>query len=198
MTDDIYEHLSYDNAVVRTIADVAPELKSRVLTVNGVSKAYAMSGWRIGFGGGPSWLISAMSKLQSQVTSNPSTVSQRAAIAALETRSEDLAAYRAVFRARREKMVAAVSAAPHLKCHTPRGAFYVFADCSAALGRTSPGGRHIETDAGLAMYLLEEHDLAVVPGSAFGMGDHLRLSYSVDEAEIDRAAVRLADAMSAL
>ncbi|MEM7776451.1 MAG: pyridoxal phosphate-dependent aminotransferase [Pseudomonadota bacterium] len=198
MTDDIYEHLVYDNAVVHTFAAIAPELKSRVLTINGVSKAFAMSGWRIGYGAGPVWLIKAMAKLQSQMTSNPTTVSQRAAIAALDGDPSGQDAYRATFKARRDKMAAIISATKFLDCHVPRGAFYVFADCNAALGRRTPDGKTLETDSDLTHYLLEQAGLAVVPGSAFGMGGYLRFSYAIDEAEIDRCAERLDKAMQLL
>lgn len=198
LTDDIYEHLSYDNAVVQTLAAVAPELKPRILTVNGVSKAYAMSGWRIGFAGGPAWLIKAMGKLQSQVTSNPAAISQRAAMAALDGSLEEIAKYRDKFRSRRDMMIAAVRPVPHLRFSTPRGAFYIFADCTDAIGLRSPSGTVVTDDIALSEYLLDEYGLAVVPGSAFGMKNHIRLSYSVSSEIIETAGKRLNSAMSAL
>lgn len=198
LTDDIYEHLSYDNSVVQTLATVAPELKSRILTVNGVSKAYAMSGWRIGFGGGPVWLIKAMAKLQSQATSNPAAIAQRAAMAALDGPPEAIARYRDNFKARRDLMVSEVRPVRHLRFSVPRGAFYIFADCSDAIGLKSHSGTTITDDLALSEYLLDQHGLAVVPGSAFGMSDHLRLSYSVSSDIIEKAGKRLATAMAAL
>jgi aspartate aminotransferase len=198
ISDDIYEHLVYDNAAAETIASVAPDLKSRTLTVNGMSKAFAMSGWRLGYGAGPAWLIAEMAKLQSQVTSNASTVSQRAAIAALTNNAAEQSAYVARFKSRRDRMLSALKDVPRIKYRTPRGAFYVFANCEAAIGCTTPDGLRLEDDGMLAEWLLEAHGIALVPGSAFGMPNFLRLSYSVDEALIDEAGARLTTAFASL
>lgn len=198
ISDDIYEHLVYDNATAQTIASVAPDLQSRTLTVNGLSKAFAMSGWRLGYGAGPTWLISEMTKLQSQITSNPSTVSQRAAIAALNGDDAEQSAYVARFKMRRDRMLTVLKDVPRLRYRIPRGAFYVFANCEAAVGCTTPGGHQLLDDGMIAEWLLEAHGIAVVPGQAFGMPNYLRLSYSVDEALIDEAGARLAQAFGSL
>lgn len=198
MTDDIYEHLIYDNAVVTAFGAVAPELLDRTLTVNGVSKAYCMTGWRIGFAGGPSELLSAMRKLQSQETSNPNVIAQHATVAALDGPKDFMVPNGERFRQRRDLVVSRLQSFPGLKCRTPRGAFYAFADCSALIGRRPPGGTPIESDVAFCEYLLAEHHVALVPGTAFGMPDHFRLSYATSEDELVRACDRIGKAVSAL
>jgi len=182
LTDDIYEHLVYDDFKFATMAQVAPDLYDRTLTMNGVSKAYAMTGWRIGYGGGPDWLIAAMRKYGGQTTSNPSSVSQWAAVAALNGPQDFLDGWRTAYVRRRDMMVSRLNAMKGLSCQTPPGAFYVFVDCTQAA----------DDDAALAMSLLQEQGVATVPGSAFHAPGHLRLSYAASDAELTEACDRLA------
>ena len=198
LTDDIYEHLIYDNAVFHTIAGLEPKLFERTLTMNGMSKAYCMTGWRIGFAGGPAPLIRAMSKLQTQCTSSPNSIAQWAAAEALKGPKTFLEANRRTFQARRDRLVGRLQAIPGLACPTPKGAFYAFPDCSGVLGKATPAGKTIESDADFAAYLLDHHDLALVPGSAFGMGPYLRISYAAADAVLETACDRLAAACEAL
>ncbi|MGI9522720.1 MAG: pyridoxal phosphate-dependent aminotransferase [Hyphomicrobiaceae bacterium] len=198
LTDDIYEHLVYDNAVVTAFAAIAPELADRVLTVNGLSKGYCMTGWRIGFAGGPAALIDEMRKLQSQSTSNPNTVAQHAAVAALDGPKDFMPPNRARFKARRDMVVRRINNMPRLNCRTPRGAFYAFADCSGAIGGKTPSGQTIKSDGELSEYLLDKHHIALVPGSAFGMPGHLRISYATSDDVLARACDRIEAAMNML
>ena len=181
LSDDIYEHLVYDDFTFATMAEVAPDLFDRTLTMNGVSKAYAMTGWRIGYGGGPEWLIAAMRKYMGQTTSNPASVSQWAAVAALNGDQGFLDGWRATYAARRDSVVARLNAMPGVSCLVPPGAFYAFADISA---RT-------DDDAGFALRLLEETGVASVPGSAFHAPGHIRLSYAASLTELDAAMDRI-------
>jgi aspartate aminotransferase len=197
MADDIYEHLRY-GAAFATLAEVAPELRDRTLTVNGVSKAYSMTGWRIGYAGGPAWLIAAMQTLQSQSTSNPSSISQAAAVAALEGDRAFMAPWIAELEARRDIVVAAVNTAAHLRCGTPEGAFYVFADCRAVVGLTTPRGQSIANDFEFATYLLEEAHVAVVHGGAFGAPGYFRIAYAIDRPILHEACERLVAACARL
>lgn len=187
LSDDIYEHLIFDDRMFYTIAQVEPKLAERTLTMNGVSKAYAMTGWRIGFGTGPRWLIDAMEKLQGQQTSGACSISQHAALAALNGPKDFIQESRAAFERRRDFMVALLNETPGLKCEIPAGAFYAFADCSALIGKVSPKGRGIFTDEDLALALLEEANVAVVQGSAFGLDGHIRIAYALDNRSL-RAA----------
>lgn len=180
LSDDIYEHLTFDGAAFFTIAQVEPRLKARTLTMNGVSKAYAMTGWRIGFGTGPRWLLDAMEKLQGQQTSGASSISQHAALAALRGPQDFIAESKAVFEARRDRMVALLNDTPGLHCDVPGGAFYAFASCEGLLGKTTPAGTRLRTDEDVALALLEEADVAVVQGSAFGLGPYLRIAYALE------------------
>ena len=198
MTDDMYEHVWYADTPFATIAQVAPDLYDRVLTVNGCSKAYAMTGWRIGFAGGPAWLIKAMAKLQSQSTSNPCSISQAAAVAALSGDQSFLRARNDAFRRRRDLVVSMLNAAPGLHCPTPEGAFYVYPDASGCLGKTAPSGRRIENDADLIDYLLDEARVAAVPGVAFGLSPAFRVSYATSEAVLTEACTRIQGACSVL
>ena len=173
MTDDIYEHLVYDGFVFKTVAQVEPALKPRTLTCNGVSKAFAMTGWRIGYAGGPKDLIKAMAKVQSQSTSNPCSVSQAASVAALEGDLGFLRERNAVYKERRDLVVESLNAAPGLRCHRPEGAFYVYPSCAGTIGRrTGKGGVRLESSEDFARALLEEEGVAVVHGSAFGLDPH--------------------------
>lgn len=192
LSDDIYEHLAYDGFDFTTIAQVAPQLKARTLVVNGVSKAYAMTGWRLGYGAGPEALIRAMAVIQSQSTSNPSTISQWAALAALEGPQDFLPEFRAAFARRRDMVVASLDAIPGISCPTPQGAFYVYPDISGLIGHTSAGGHRIETDEDFANALLEEQGVAVVFGAAFGVSPHFRVSYAASEAVLQDACARIA------
>jgi aspartate aminotransferase len=187
LCDDIYEHLIFDGARFWTLAQVQPVLRERVLTMNGVSKGYAMTGWRIGFATGPSWLIQAMEKLQGQQTSGACTIAQHAALAALEGPQDFVRTSRAAFERRRDLLVSGLNAASGLSCSTPQGAFYAFASCEDLLGKTSAGGTELVTDVDVTNALLEEAHVAVVPGSAFGLAPFVRISYALDDSALLRA-----------
>lgn len=187
LSDDIYEHLIFDDRTFYTIAQVEPKLAERTLTMNGVSKAYAMTGWRIGFATGPRWLIDAMEKLQGQQTSGACSISQHAALAALNGPKDFIQESRAVFERRRDFMVALLNETPGLKCEIPAGAFYAFADCSVLIGKVSPEGRGIFTDEDLALALLDEANVAVVQGSAFGLDGYIRIAYALDDKSLRTA-----------
>jgi aspartate aminotransferase len=191
MTDDMYEHLTYDGFEFCTIAQVEPRLKDRVLTVNGVSKTYAMTGWRVGFCGGPKPLIAAMVNMQSQISSGISTVGQAAAVAALDGPQELIAERAAIYKQRRDMVVEMLNAAPGIVCHKPEGAFYVFPNVAGCLGKTSAGGRRIATDADFALALLQEKHVAVVQGAAYGMSPYIRISYATDTESLREACTRI-------
>jgi aspartate aminotransferase len=191
MTDDMYEHLIYDGFEFCTIADVEPGLKDRTLTVNGASKTYAMTGWRIGFCGGPKALIKGMMNMQGQATAGVSTISQAAVAAALDG-PQDLVRERAEeYRQRRDLVVEMLNAAPGISCHKPEGAFYVFPNIAGCIGKTSKGGRKIETDTDFAMALLEEKYVATVQGTAYGMSPYLRISYATNTENLREACGRI-------
>lgn len=191
MTDDMYEHLVYDGFEFCTIAEVEPRLKPRTLTVNGASKTYAMTGWRIGFCGGPKDLIAAMFNMQGQATSGVSSIGQAAAAAALDG-PQDLVRDRAAeYRERRNLVVDMLNQAPGIACHRPEGAFYVFPNIAGCLGKTSKGGAKIETDTDFAMALLSEAHVAVVQGAAYGMSPYIRISYATDMASLREACGRI-------
>jgi aspartate aminotransferase len=198
LADDMYEHIVYDGFRFVTPASLAPDLNDRTLTVNGVSKAYAMTGWRIGYAGGPQALIKAMAVVQSQSTSCPSSVSQAAAVAALNGDQAIVRERCRSFEARRDLVVAALNAIPGLDCRKPEGAFYTFADCAGVLGRTAPDGRLIDSDSSFAAYLLDQVDVAVVPGSAFGLAPFFRISYATSTRELEEACRRIATACASL
>jgi aspartate aminotransferase len=191
MTDDMYEHLTYDGFEFCTIAEVEPRLRDRVLTVNGVSKTYAMTGWRVGFCGGPKPLIAAMVNMQSQISSGISTVGQAAAAAALDGPQDLVAERAAVYKQRRDMVVDALNASPGIVCHKPEGAFYVFPNVAGCLGKTSKGGRRIATDTDFALALLEENHVAVVQGAAYGMSPYIRISYATDTESLRTACARI-------
>ena len=190
LSDDMYEHLVYD-APHATMAAVVPALADRVLTVSGVSKTYAMTGWRIGFGAGPRELIRAMVNMQGQATAGVSTVGQAAAAAALDGPQEGIAAQVASYRRRRDLVVDALNRASGIACHRPQGAFYVYPSVAGCLGTVSPGGARIETDEDFALALLAEQHVAVVHGEAFGMSPYLRISYATDAASLAEAMARI-------
>jgi aspartate aminotransferase len=191
MTDDMYEHLVYDEFRFTTPAQIEPRLKSRTLTVNGVSKAYAMTGWRIGFAGGPKELIRGMGVIQSQSTSNPSSVSQAAAVAALNGDMGFLPERNEVYRQRRDLVVDMLNEADGLRCHRPEGAFYVYPSCAGAIGRLTPAGTEIRTSEDFARALLEEEGVAVVHGSAFGLDPYFRISYATSTEALEEACRRI-------
>ncbi|MEP3890700.1 MAG: pyridoxal phosphate-dependent aminotransferase [Hellea sp.] len=191
LTDDIYEHLVYDGFKFATMAQVEPALYDRTLTMNGLSKAYAMTGWRIGYGGGPEWLVKAMAKVMSQSTSNPSSISQWAGVTALNGPHDFIATRNTAFAARRNAVVAALNEAEGLSCATPDGAFYVYPDCRELLGKTSPKGHKIENDTDFAAALLKESHVAVVPGGAFHGSPNFRISYATSMTQLDEACARI-------
>ncbi|WP_027283509.1 pyridoxal phosphate-dependent aminotransferase [Rubritepida flocculans] len=191
MTDDMYEHLVYDGFEFCTIAQVEPRLRDRTLTVNGVSKTYAMTGWRIGFCGGPRDLIKAMFNMQGQATSGVSTVGQAAAAAALDGPQDLVRARAAEYRARRDFVVEELNKAPGIACHKPEGAFYVFPNIAACLGKTTRGGARIESDSDFALALLEEAHVGVVQGAAYGMSPYIRISYATSMEELREAMRRI-------
>lgn len=191
MTDDMYEHLVYDDYTFATIAEVEPRLYARTLTMNGVSKAYAMTGWRIGYAAGPEALIAAMRKVASQTTSNPCSVSQWAAVEALNGDHSFLQERNAAFKRRRDLVLAAINDADGLVAPKPEGAFYVFADCAALIGKTAPDGSEIRTDTDFCAALLEAEAVAVVPGVAFGQAPGFRISYATDDESLIEAGKRI-------
>ena len=191
MTDDMYEHLAYGDFAFCTPAQVEPTLYERTLTVNGVSKAYAMTGWRIGYAGGPVELIKAMRKVQSQSTSNPCSISQWAAIEALNGKQDFLAPNNEVFVRRRDLVVRMLNEAPGITCPKPEGAFYVYPSIADCLGKTSASGRVIDTDETFATTLLEDTGVAVVFGAAFGLSPHFRVSYATSDAALEEACKRI-------
>ncbi|PRY95678.1 aspartate aminotransferase [Hasllibacter halocynthiae] len=191
LSDDMYEHLVYDGFAFRTPAAVAPALRDRTLTVNGVSKAYCMTGWRIGYAGGPETLVAAMRKLQSQSTSNPCSVSQWAALAALEGPQDFLAEHNRAFVRRRDMAVRALNAIPGVACPVPDGAFYVYPTIHGLIGRTSPAGAAITDDEAFATALLDEEGVAVVHGAAFGLSPAFRISYALADEALGEALARM-------
>ncbi len=193
LTDDIYEVLVYDGGSFATIAGVEPRLRERTLTMNGVSKSHAMTGWRIGYCTGPRPLLGAMLKLQSQSTTNPSSISQWAAVEALNGPQDFLKDWREVFQGRRDLVVRGLNANTGLDCLTPEGAFYVFPSVKRLLGRTSGGGRVLNTDEDFVLALLAETGVALVHGTAFGLAGHMRLSYAASNAQLEDAVGRIQD-----
>lgn len=191
LSDDIYEHLIFDGAAFHTMAQVEPRLRARTLTMNGVSKAYAMTGWRIGYATGPRWLIEAMEKLQGQQTSGACSISQHAALAALTGPQDFIRKSRSVFEARRDMMVQMLNDTPGLQCENPGGAFYAFASCEALIGRTTAAGTMLSTDEDVAYALLDEAGVAVVHGSAFGLGPYIRIAYALDNESLRQACAAI-------
>ncbi|MBL4603979.1 MAG: pyridoxal phosphate-dependent aminotransferase [Emcibacteraceae bacterium] len=198
LADDIYEHIIYDGFEFHTPAAVEPKLQGRTLTMNGMAKAYAMTGWRIGYAGGPVGLINAMRKVQSQSTSNPCSISQAASIAALNGPQEYIKERGAEFQKRRDMVVAMVNDVPGLTCPTPEGAFYVYPSCAGLIGKKTPEGKVIETDLDVSTYLLESVGVAVVHGEAFGLSPHFRISYATSEDVRIEACGRIKKACEAL
>lgn len=198
MTDDMYELLVYDNFKFVTPAQVEPKLYDRTLTLNGVSKAYCMTGWRVGYAAGPIDLIRAMNKVQSQSTTHTSSISQAAALAALNGPREFLAQNLVAFKKRRNLIVDMLNGVPGLTCYKPEGAFYVYPGCGGVIGKTTPKGEIIATDSEFAAYLLEQEGIAVVHGEAFGMSPFFRISYAIATDALKEAGVRIHRACEAL
>jgi aspartate aminotransferase len=191
LSDDMYEHIIHDDIGFHTIAQVEPGLKDRTLTVSGASKTYAMTGWRVGFCGGPRALIKAMTNMQSQTTNGIATVAQAATIAALDGPQEGVAERARIYRERRDLVVEMLNAIPELKCHKPEGAFYVYPSVAGCLGKTTAGGKRLETDEDVAMALLEEQHVATVSGTAYSMSPYIRLSYATDTETLREACTRI-------
>ena len=198
MSDDIYEHVIYDDFEFTTIAQVEPGLKDRTLTLNGVSKAYCMTGWRVGYAGGPKELIGAMTNIQSQSTTHTSSVSQGAAVAALSGTQDFIADNNRVFKERRDLVVSMLNQATGLSCPTPEGAFYVYPSCAGTLGKKTPDGKVIETDEDFVTYMLESEGVAAVQGAAFGLSPHFRVSYATATDLLEDACQRIQRACAAL
>jgi aspartate aminotransferase len=198
LTDDIYEHIRYDDEPYATFAQANPDLPERTLTVNGVSKTFAMTGWRLGYGAGPRPLIRAMATLQSQNSGNPAAVSQAAALAALRGPMDFFDAWRAEYRRRRDLVVARLNGHGGLTCPTPRGAFYAYPSCAAHLGKVTPAGKHIRDDGDFVMYLLDEFQVATVQGSAYGLSPAFRISFASSVTILEKACSRILAACQAL
>ena len=191
LTDDMYEHLLYDGMTFYTPVQVEPSLYDRTLTLNGFSKAYCMTGWRLGYGAGPEMLIKAMSKLQSQSTSNPCSITQYAGVAALNGPQDFIPIHNKSFMERRDLVVSMLNQATGIKCPKPQGAFYVYPSCDGAIGKTSRTGRKIATDEDFVTALLEEEGVAVVHGAAFAMSPCFRISYATDTASLEESCRRI-------
>ena len=198
LTDDIYEHVVYDGFRFTTPAQLEPRLYERTLTLNGCSKAYCMTGWRVGYGAGPKPLIAAMNMIQSQSTTHTSSISQAAAVAALNGPQDFIAANNAVFKERRDLVVGMLNQAAGLECARPEGAFYVYPSCAGAIGRTTPDGKTIATDDDFVTWLLEAEGVACVQGSAFGLSPYFRISYATSTALLEEACRRIQRACAAL
>jgi aspartate aminotransferase len=198
MTDDMYEHLLYDGHEFCTPAQVEPKLYDRTLTVNGVSKTYAMTGWRIGYAGGPKHLIKAMAKMQGQATANPSSVSQAAAVEALNGPQDGVRERAEQFRMRRDRVVELLNRMPGIVCPKPEGAFYVFPSCAGVIGKRTPDGNVIATDEDFVRYLLDAEGVAVVHGAAYGMSPFFRVSFATSMEKLEQACARIHRACAAL
>ncbi len=191
LTDDMYEHLVYGDFTFVTPAQVEPALYERTLTMNGVSKSYAMTGWRIGYAAGPQQLMNAMDLVQGQQTSGTSAISQWAAVEALDGTQEHIPVFKKAFERRRDLVVSMLNQTRGLKCPVPEGAFYVYPDCSALIGKTMPNGKKVETDEDLVMGLLEAEAVAAVHGSSFGLGPNFRISYATSDEKLEEACRRI-------
>ncbi|WP_039762097.1 aminotransferase class I/II-fold pyridoxal phosphate-dependent enzyme, partial [Bartonella queenslandensis] len=191
LSDDIYEHLTYGDFTFVTPAQVEPALYERTLTMNGVSKAYAMTGWRIGYAGGPQELIKAMDTIQGQQTSGTSVISQWAAVEALNGPQDFITKNKSIFQARRDLVVSMLNQIPGIHCPTPEGAFYVYPSCAELIGKKTPNGQCIRNDEDFTMALLETEAVAVVQGAAFGLGSTFRISYATSEKLLEEACTRI-------
>jgi aspartate aminotransferase len=191
ITDDMYEHLTYGDFAFTTIAQVEPRLYERTLTMNGVSKAYSMTGWRIGYAGGPHWLIKAMANVMAQTTSNPCSISQWAAVEALNGTQDFIPKNKKLFQERRDLVVSMLNQARGIKCPTPEGAFYVYPSCAELIGKKTPAGKVIDTDEAFALELLEAEGVALVHGGAFGLSPNFRISYATSTECLEDACARI-------
>ncbi|MEE9317326.1 MAG: pyridoxal phosphate-dependent aminotransferase [Rhodospirillales bacterium] len=198
LTDDIYEHVIYDGFEFSTPAQLEPGLMDRTLTLNGMSKAYCMTGWRVGYAGGPSELIKAMTKVQSQSTTHTSSISQAASVTALNGPQDFIAANNKIFKERRDLVVSMLNQAPGLSCPTPEGAFYVYPSCAGTIGKKTPSGLTIETDGDFVTYILETEGVAAVQGEAFGLSPHFRVSYATSTELLEDACQRIQRACAQL
>ena len=198
LADDIYEKLRYDNREFTTIAQVEPRLMDRTITINGLSKAHAMTGWRIGYAGGPEALMSAIRQIMSQATGNPSSISQRAALAALTGDQSHIQTQLDIYQSRRDKVVKQLNRAAGLSVEPCEGAFYLYVNCQGVLEKTTPDGQLIESSTDFVRYLLEDHKVAVVPGVAFEYDPYFRLSFATSDEQLDKACQRMIDACEVL
>jgi aspartate aminotransferase len=194
----MYEHLVYGDFKFCTVAEVEPTLKNRTLTVNGVSKSYSMTGWRIGYAGGPAELIKAMGTIQGQSTSNPSSISQAAATKALNGDQSFMVPWIEAFAGRRDLVVKLLNECEGIDCPNPEGAFYVYPSCAGLMGKVTPEGKTLQTDEDFVSYLLESEGVACVHGEAFGLSPHFRLSYATSEDALTKACARIKTACAAL
>ena len=198
LTDDIYEHIIFDNLQFKTIVNVAPELKDRTVIANGVSKSYAMTGWRVGYAAAPASMVKEMTKLQSLVTSGASSVSQAAAIAALTGPQDFIVSRSKSFQERRDLVVSMINQSNGLNCPIPNGAFYVYPSCEGVIDKTTPQGKRLETDQDFVEFLLEYHNVATVHGGAYGVSPYFRISYASSVDELTEACERIQCACSEL
>ncbi|MCC6913609.1 MAG: pyridoxal phosphate-dependent aminotransferase [Rhodospirillaceae bacterium] len=198
MTDDIYEHLTYDGFKFATLCEIEPKLMDRTLTLNGVSKAYAMTGWRMGYACGPVELIKAMNMIQSQSASHPTSITQAATVAALDGPMDFLAPRNEAFRQRRDMVVKMLNEAKGITCQTPEGAFYVYPSCAGTIGKTTPKGRKINNDTDFVEALLDEGLVAAVQGAAFGLSPYFRISYATSTQALEKACKRIQEFCAAL
>lgn len=198
LTDDVYEHVRYDDTPFATFAQANPDLADRTVTVNGVSKAFAMTGWRIGYAAGQKQLIKAMATLQSQTSGNPAAVSQAAALAALRGSMNFFEAWRDEYRRRRDLVVSLLDGKHGLTCPCPKGAFYVYPSCAAHIGKTTPAGQLIKNDSDFVMYLLNEFKVATVQGAAYGISPAFRISFATSLEVVEKACLRILEACKAL
>ena len=198
MTDDMYEHVVYDDFEFSTPAEIEPGLFDRTITLNGHSKVYAMTGWRVGYGAGPVELINAMTVVQSQSSTHTSSISQAAAVEALNGTQDFIAPHNEMFKKRRDLVVSMLNQADGITCRTPEGAFYVYPSCAGAIGKTTPDGTKIENDSDFCTYLLESEGVAVVPGVAFGLEPYFRISYATSDELLEDACQRIQRACGAL
>ncbi len=198
ISDDIYEHVVYDDFAFHSFAEVEPKLQDRTLTLNGVSKAYCMTGWRLGYGAGPVKLIKAMNVVQSQSSTHTSSISQAATIEALDGPQDFIAEHNEVFKERRDLVVSMLNQTTGISCRTPEGAFYVYPSCAGVIGKTTPDGAKIENDSDFATHLLDAEGVAVVPGIAFGLSPFFRISYATSTSALEEACRRIQRACAAL
>ncbi len=198
MTDEIYEHIVFDGLRALSFANVAPDLKNRTLTINGVSKSYAMTGWRIGFAGGPSELIKAMGKVQSQTVGAISSIGQAGAVAALSGPQDFLEKRSSIFQQRRDNVLRRLAHVPHIRCQRPSGAFYLFVECKGMIGKKTPKGATLDNDKDVADFLLEDALVVVVPGAAYGISPYFRMSIATSMERLDAACDRMSRAIESL